>query len=55
MLCQAAFLQIGKKIVAALNDIMTRDQSLRADCIDGSVLVHWTAASETEKNMDTIC
>ena len=55
MLCQAASLGIGKKIVAALNDIMTRDQSLRADCMDGSVLVHWTAASEIEQNMDTIC
>ncbi len=38
-----------------MKDIMARDQSLRADCIDGSVLVHWTAASEIEKNMDTIC
>ncbi len=28
---------------------------MRADCIDDSVLVHWTAASEIEKNMDTIC
>ena len=46
---------MGKKIVAALNSIMTRDQSLRSDCIDGSVLVHWIGSSEIEKNMDTIC
>ena len=52
---QADSPQIGAKIVEALNTIMTREQSLRADCIEGSVLVHWTAASESHINLDTIC